>query len=114
MVRGVDFLLAAQETQGWWTDFNLAAGPSDEWVTGYVGAMLVNIGDVRAYEAAVTAWRLLNTRRHRVDGKWGYNRLPPGDADSTGWALQLARSLGQLEVARARDARRGADRALTS
>ncbi|WP_099068204.1 prenyltransferase/squalene oxidase repeat-containing protein [Nostoc linckia] len=100
----VTFLLTARNSEGWWIDFHLAAGLSDEWVTGYVGTMLANIPDSRVSKAVSTAWNLLNSRRHRVNGKWGYNRLPPGDADSTGWVLQLARAIGESNSERARQA----------
>jgi hypothetical protein len=104
VMRAVAFLLAEQSSTGWWTDFNLAAGVSDEWVTGYAGTMLAAVPDERAVDAAEKAWGLLNTRRHRADGKWGYNRFPPGDADSTAWALQLAALLGRNDTERARRA----------
>jgi hypothetical protein len=100
----VTFLLTARNSEGWWIDFHLAAGLSDEWVTGYVGTMLANIPDTRVSEAVSTAWNLLNSRRHRANGKWGYNRLPPGDADSTGWVLQLACAIGESNSERARQA----------
>lgn len=97
----VTFLLAARDSKGWWIDFHLAAGLSDEWVTGYVGTMLATIPDNRIPEAVSTAWNLLDSRRYRTDGKWGYNRFPPGDADSTGWALQLAYAIGEGNSERA-------------
>lgn len=100
----VTFLLAARDSKGWWIDFHLAAGLSDEWVTGYVGTMLATIPDNRVPEAISTAWNLLNSRRHRANGKWGYNRFPPGDADSTSWALQLARAIGESHSERVRQA----------
>ncbi|MBD2616272.1 hypothetical protein H6G94_34395 [Nostoc punctiforme FACHB-252] len=100
----VTFLLTARNSEGWWIDFQLAAGLSDEWVTGYVGTMLANIPDTRVPKAVSTAWNLLNSRRHRANGKWGYNRLPPGDADSTGWVLQLAYAIGESNSERARQA----------
>jgi len=101
ITSAVSFLLAARDTHGWWTDFLLAAGISDEWVTGYVGTMLATVPDDRVAGAVANAWRLLQTRSHRADGAWGYNRFPPGDADSTGWALQLAHALGESESDRA-------------
>jgi Prenyltransferase and squalene oxidase repeat len=104
----VAFLLAARDAQGWWTDFHLAAGLSDEWVTGYVATMLANVTDADPNPdvtcAMQTAWTLLQTRQHRTSGLWGFNRFPPGDADSTGWALQLAEALGEANSARAEQA----------
>ena len=103
---GINFLLAARDSQGWWKDFDLAAGASDEWVTSYIATMLATISDDQVASATNTAWQLLNTRRNRANGLWGYNRLTPGDADSTGWALQLARALGENNSSRARQALR--------
>jgi hypothetical protein len=60
--------------------------------------MLANIPDSRIPEAVSDAWNLLLSRHHRLSGKWGYNKLPPGDADSTGWALQLAASIGEINL----------------
>jgi hypothetical protein len=102
----VTFLLAARDSEGWWRDFHLAAGVSDEWVTGYVGTMLATVPDGRIADAVAAAWKLLQTRRHRANGTWGYNRFPPGDADSTGWALQLAHAIGENGSERARQASR--------
>lgn len=97
----VTFLLTARDSKGWWIDFHLAAGLSDEWVTGYVGTMLATIPDNRIPLAVSTAWKLLNSRQYRANGKWGYNRFPPGDADSTSWALQLAHAIGEGNSERA-------------
>jgi len=101
----ITFLLNARNEQGWWTDFLLAPGFSDEWVTGYVGTMLSTLSDYRVAEAVNNAWNLLCTRCQRPTGAWGYNRLTPGDADSTGWGLQLAHAVGQEASARACRAR---------
>ncbi len=99
------FLLRARNWQGWWQDFRLAPGFSDEWVTAYVGTVLAAFPDARATEAATAAWNLL-TRRQRSSGAWAYNALPPGDADSTGWAVQLADAVGEGQSERAQLARR--------
>ncbi|MBV9389032.1 MAG: hypothetical protein JOZ78_21660 [Chroococcidiopsidaceae cyanobacterium CP_BM_ER_R8_30] len=105
----VTFLLAARNSEGWWTDFHLAAGISDEWVTGYVGTMLSGVSDDRASDdriqtAMKQSWKLLQTRNHRANQTWGYNRFPPGDADSTGWAIQLAAVMGETDSSRAQQA----------
>jgi hypothetical protein len=100
----VSFLLAARDPQGWWTDFRLAAGSSDEWVTGYVGMMLSEVSDDRVPSVRQQSWKLLNTRTHRANQTWGYNRFPPGDADSTGWAIQLAVTLEETESERIQQA----------
>lgn len=97
----IQFLLGRRDRHGWWWDFDTLAGPSDEWVTGYVGAALAAEPEPRARQAAQDAWRLL--RRRRVwSGGWGYSRRVPVDADSTIWALRLG-----LEVGRSGEARIG-------
>jgi hypothetical protein len=93
--RSVKFLAAARDEHGWWLDFHLAAGWSDEWVTGYVGAALAEINPDLAFEA----WGLLKTRREQQTG-WGFNMRTPPDGDSTLWALRLATLLGQDTDAR--------------
>ncbi|QLE40178.1 hypothetical protein FD723_06735 [Nostoc sp. C052] len=104
----ITFLLTSRDSQGWWTDFHLGAGLSDEWVTGYVGTTLASDSaiavDPQALDAAQTAWTLLQARRHRITGLWGFNRFPPGDADSTGWVLQLAHALGEPQSERVQQA----------
>jgi squalene cyclase len=90
--RAVAFLLRNRDEDGWWRDFHLAAGASDEWVTAYVGAALAAVPGLHTTAAA--AWSLLLDRRQRASGQWGYNGLTPEDADSTCWALRLAGALG--------------------
>ena len=92
--RAVDFLIHSRDTSGWWRDFETLAGTSDEWVTGYVGAVLAGESVARARTAAADAWRLLCSRGRRSGG-WGYSRRVPVDADSTVWALRLAAALGE-------------------
>lgn len=99
--KALDFLLEAREPDGWWRDFRLAPGGSDEWVTGYVGGVLAALGDARARRAAVAAWVLLEARSHRSSGRWGYNFVTPGDADSTGWCVKLADAVGAGTTERA-------------
>jgi squalene cyclase len=112
----ITFLLNSRTEEGWWRDFYLTVpGVSDEWVTAYVGTALAAVPDERAYQAACSAWSLLRGRRQPIlesphserrkpDG-WGYNATLPADADSTGWALRLARAVGAGESMRARLAR---------
>jgi hypothetical protein len=93
------YLLEHRSEQGWWIDFELAPGPSDAWVTGYVGTVLAGLADSRAREAAHSAWQLLLGRRRDLAG-WGYNALPPPDADSTIWALRLAQAVNGSDSTR--------------
>jgi hypothetical protein len=89
----IAFLLGAQSHTGRWSDFALPAGPSDEWVTAFVGDRLLRVPSSSALTAARQAWLALTRRRGEEPG-WGYNRLTPPDADSTAWALRLAGGLG--------------------
>jgi len=102
--RAVGFLVSQQAHTGRWSDFLLPAGPSDEWVTAFVGACLSEApaGDARG--AARRAWKALLRRRPEEAG-WGYNRLTPADADSTAWALRLAGRLGIADEGRVAAAR---------
>src|SRR4051794_4334273 len=91
--RALGYLLSARNWWGWWLDFRLAPGSSDEWVTAYVAATLAGGPNGSGHDAALDAWTRL-TGRCRADGSWGYNRLTPGDADSTSHVLLLAQRLG--------------------
>lgn len=109
------FLLGARTQGGWWRDFydlgrraehdrRVTGYASDEWVSAYIGAMLARVDDdERAREAARETWSLLEARRGAPHG-WGYHALLPSDADSTVWALRLARALGVAESPRLREA----------
>jgi squalene cyclase len=89
----VSWLVGEQSENGMWADFRTFAGASDEWVTGFVGAVLAAHDDEPAQSAARRAWTSMLARRHD-DGGWGYNRAVPSDADSTACALRLASGVG--------------------
>jgi len=90
---GLRFLLKRQGADGLWSDFQLAPGLSDEWVTGYVGDRIAEIPGTEP--ALQRAWSSLVARRADRGGNgWGYNVHVPQDADSTTWALRLAQRLG--------------------
>ncbi|OAN82784.1 hypothetical protein A8B78_07950 [Jannaschia sp. EhC01] len=94
MNRGLRFLLKERCQNGLWRDFDFAKRYSDEWVTGYVGTQVAAVGSPEALQAARAAWDQLRRRRPPGAG-WGYQQSTPPDADSTAWALTLARDLGQ-------------------
>jgi Prenyltransferase and squalene oxidase repeat len=102
IARAVAFLLASRSRSGWWRDFSgvlengltWRAGCSDEWVTAFVATALASLPERSAQQAAREAWDLLRRRRPPGAG-WGYNRLTPGDADSTAWGLRLAEAVGE-------------------
>jgi hypothetical protein len=87
------FLIQARHREGYWQDFQLAAGCSDEWVTAYVGTALASLNAPQTTAVAFQAWCWLTSRMRSSPG-WGYNAIAPRDADSTLWALQLAAAVG--------------------
>ncbi|MEO0601966.1 MAG: prenyltransferase/squalene oxidase repeat-containing protein [Myxococcota bacterium] len=94
--RAIHFLADARTADGFWLDFELVAGPSDEWVTAWVGYQLATLGRPDATRLAESAWARLCARRPEQDG-WGYNAVVPADADSTCWAVRLADQLGRAD-----------------
>ena len=102
--RGVAWLLRKRKGDGTWLDFWTPAGISDEWVTAFVGCMLAATANNDARAAARETWQLLECRRFHDDG-WGYHAGVPADADTTQWALQLARAAGCPEGERQSRAR---------
>ncbi|MFM7596973.1 MAG: hypothetical protein ACKO70_01155 [Actinomycetota bacterium] len=101
---GVGFLLARQSDTGLWSDFQLAPGLSDEWITGYVGDRLAGVPGTES--ALDRAWAALTVRQAERGGHgWGYNVYVPQDADSTAWALRLAQHVGHGDDEVALDAR---------
>lgn len=103
ITAATNFLLASRNDMGWWEDFRLPAGESDEWVTAYVGTVLATLNNPSATTAAHEAWSLLLTRRDISEG-WGYSGTTPSDGDTTGWALQLAALIGVKSSERGRRA----------
>ena len=95
----LQFLISARDPRGWWRDFNVA-GPSDAWVTGFVGSALAAVPNTQALQAARSAWHLLCKRRWWSSG-WGYNARVPADADTTTWALRLGQTIGSKLSVRA-------------
>lgn len=90
VARALDFLLRARQPDGWWRDFETLAGPSDEWVTGYVAYSIAGIPN--GSSAARKAYALLKARCR--DG-FGYNADVPPDCDSTAWFCRLAEKLDE-------------------
>ncbi|MEU1279114.1 prenyltransferase/squalene oxidase repeat-containing protein [Streptomyces sp. NPDC005805] len=90
--KAVEFLLAHQDADGAWREnFNLRAGYSGSWTTGYVGIRLRRaqdrIHDVVPALKAATAWL---SSQQQEDGGWDYNHnYRRNDSDSTGHAAVL-------------------------
>ena len=98
--RAVHALLDAQGTDGRWLDFPQVGRGSDEWVTGYVGAIVAP----HAPDAGRRAWEAM-CRRQRWTGGWGFMPSYPPDADSSACALRLAERVGEVGSMRARRGR---------
>jgi squalene-hopene/tetraprenyl-beta-curcumene cyclase len=95
----LDFLLRARDAAsrgctGWWRDFDLHVGASDEWVSAYTASALAASGDGRGRTAAEEIWKALASRAAGRDPGFGYNGKTTRDADSTAWACHLAQTLG--------------------
>ncbi|MEU7872419.1 hypothetical protein [Dactylosporangium sp. NPDC049140] len=101
--RGVEHLRRLQHPGGSWSDFMVAVGCSDTWVTGYAGTALAAAANaqhlpppVRAAAAegadAAAGWLL---GAAGPGGVWGYNRGVAPDADSTAWAVRLLAARGR-------------------
>lgn len=80
--QATDFVLRSRGASGFWEEFTSTAGPSTEWVTGFVLASLASHSHADIREAC---GRLLDCQR--ADGSWGFCPRVPGDADSTAWAV---------------------------
>jgi hypothetical protein len=95
----VSYLISIQHKDGYWQDFDLPVGASDQWVTAYVGMSLAYVGRQtnlpEATRAAQTALDWLCRDRPYSAG-WGYNSMTGPDADSTTMALTLMRALGHV------------------
>ena len=91
------YLLNHQAADGHWEDYSLPVGPSDAWVTAYVGLALSHVtphtGAAAAPSAAKRAARWLVTNRPYAAG-WGYNGRTGPDADSTAHVIALLQAIG--------------------
>jgi hypothetical protein len=105
VARGLGFLAgAAREADGLWQDFQLAPGPSTDWVSGFAAVAIAGVapGAPEAQRAIAAL-----TRRARRAGGWGYNEHVQIDGDSTAWgllALAEGRQVSPLTVRKALDA----------
>lgn len=95
--RGLDFLLAAQDAEGAWTDWALPPGPSPDWATAHIGLRLSGLGPPHRAALAEPLGRAARwlLSRHAAAGGWGYNRAVEPDADSTSQALLFLAAAGQ-------------------
>lgn len=92
--RAIDYLLAAQASDGSWSDFNLPVGASNGWITALCGYHLAQYGGAAAQPAVIRAAGYLCAN----GPNWGYNATTPADADSTAWAVLLLARLGRTNA----------------
>jgi Prenyltransferase and squalene oxidase repeat len=97
------YLVDHQAADGHWEDYSLPVGPSDAWVTAYVGLALSQVtsheGAAAAMSAATRAASWLVTNRPYAAG-WGYNGRTGPDADSTAHVIALLHATGTREEER--------------
>ncbi len=100
------YLISHQAVDGHWEDYSLPVGPSDAWVTAYVGLALSyaspHEGATAPKSAAVRAASWLVTNRPYAAG-WGYNARTGPDADSTAHVIALLQATGTSEEERDSD-----------
>jgi hypothetical protein len=90
------FLIARQDADGLWRDYDLEPGPSEAWTTACVMWALVS---PPAYGRSSQALRAGLDALHTicVPGGWGYNHTTAADADTTAWVWRV---LGTLDEGR--------------
>jgi hypothetical protein len=97
LVRAINYLADLQRTDGSWGDYFLPVGEATQWVTAFAGLALASAARQAFHEALGPAQRaadwLASARTYPAG--WGYNGTTGIDADSTGLALRLFRSLGR-------------------
>lgn len=98
LARGAAFLLAHQSRGGQWLDFALPVGPSDAWVTAYVGLALAGLPAALrtpAVDAAIARAADWCEAAMGGDHGWGYHAFTGSDADSTAHAIRFLRAAGR-------------------
>lgn len=80
--RGLDYLISQRRDGMWVEDFGLRHGPSDVWVTAYVGRQLNKIDPTLCRESAK---RVLDTQRS--NGGFAFNSNVEPDSDTTANAI---------------------------
>lgn len=85
LARSCAFMLGNQLQSGFWIDFSLPPGKSDEWVTAYCAYYLSFLQNPEIEKTLYRAAQALKISLRKGEG-WGYNKATPADADSTVWA----------------------------
>jgi hypothetical protein len=97
MAAAVEYLVAHQSPAGQWLDFRLPTGPSDAWVTAYVGLALARLPAAFRAPAEPALRRACAWCATVIapDGGWGYNAFTGSDADSTAHAILFRLACGR-------------------
>lgn len=82
----IDYLETSQWPGGFWIDFELYVGMSNQWVTAYVAHCLAR---ARRTSPAITKAIAYLQRTELEAGGWGYHREVPPDGDSTANVVYL-------------------------
>jgi hypothetical protein len=93
--RGQRLVLAAQDRDGLWRDFDLLVGASEAWATSWVGWCLATSRREEAAAARGRAAAALEPLSTPLG--WGYNRSTEPDGDSTAWAIRFLASLRSVD-----------------
>lgn len=101
LARATEYILRKRETDGYWVDFAMPQGTSDEWVTAYIIATLSNDPVLRNNLTSSVEWL---QKRFRSGEGWGYNRNTSADADATALSLLALHRMGAPLPEGARDA----------
>jgi hypothetical protein len=78
---------------GFWRDYELPPGKSEDWTTAWVGWCLAHAREHPAVTLALRRGARAIVSAHRPGG-WGYNREQTPDADSTAWCLRFLVAAG--------------------
>jgi Prenyltransferase and squalene oxidase repeat len=94
--HGLEFVLAAQQSDGAWSDWMLPPGASLDWTTADVGLSLLELGAehrtaIAGPVGSAARWLI---SREAIGGGWGYNRAVDPDADTTARALLFLAGAG--------------------
>lgn len=86
------FLLAQQEPDGCWRDYQLEPGPSEAWTTAFVLWSLACVSPSSIPLPPINEALDALLKLQKPTG-WSYNRHTAADADSTAWACRILASL---------------------
>ncbi len=90
--HAIEYVLRARTEDGYWTDFALPQGISDEWVTAYITTMLSK--NSALFNRMMPSVEWLKDRFRTGEG-WGYNKNADTDADSTALSLIALHRIGR-------------------